>query len=60
MKGFLKYLWFNFLLGLCIVLAIGIFVGLIVFINNPWVCGICIFLYIVILASIITYKESKE
>ena len=60
MKGFLKYLVYNFLLGLGVISAIGIFAGIIIFINNPWICGICIFLYAVILASIITYPKSKK
>lgn len=57
MKDFLKHHLKIAILTLLIGLAIAVFISILIFVENPIWLGILYFIYIVTLASILTYKK---
>lgn len=57
MKDFLKHLLKIAILTLLICLAIAASISIFIFVENPIWLGILYFIYIVTLASILTYKK---
>lgn len=59
MKDFLKH-WLDILvITILMGIAIGIFISIIVFIENPILLITCLAFYIVTLTSIITYRKPR-
>lgn len=57
MKNFLKHLLIITVIAIGVSLIASVLVGIFLFIENPVLCMVCAFIYIVILTSILTYHR---